>query len=77
MVKLEGINILLMPEPEVLAHTFNRREQNQISLINIQKQINLHLPKEKGVSVSGGMNWKHGIKRYTLLYIKQMNDSDD
>ena len=51
MVKLEGINIFLMPEPEVLAHTFNQREQNQISLINIQKQINLHSPKEKGVSV--------------------------
>ena len=51
MVKLEGINIFLMPEPEVLAHTFNQREENQISLINIQKKINLHLPKEKGVSV--------------------------
>jgi len=64
MVKLEGINIFLMQGPEVLAHTFNQREQNQISLINIQKKNKLTLTKgERCECVLGGINWKHGIKR--------------
>ena len=57
MVKLEGINIFLMQEPEVLAHTFNQREQNQISLINIHKKNKLTLTKgERCECVLGGIN---------------------
>ena len=41
--------------------------------IELQMQkINLWLPGGKG----GGINWKIGVDKYTLLYIKQITNKD-
>ena len=54
-----------------------KMRQNELtykSEINSQTQKkNLWLPKGKGV---GGINWEFWINRYTLLYIKQVNNKD-
>ena len=50
-----------------------------MNLITKQKQTHRHRKQTygyQGGKRKGGINQEYGIKRYTLLYIKQINNKD-
>ena len=68
-----------MDKENVVSLTRGIQKMIQMNLFIKQKQTHRHRKKIYGYQRGkggGGINWEFGINRYTLLYIKQVNNKD-